>query len=108
MKQIVWLSVTVFIMALTSTRAADAKENWEKNCLKCHGADGKGQTKLGKKAEVKDLTDPKIQASFTDEKAFKAIKEGIKEGNKIKMQPVTNLTDEDIKALVSYLRSFKK
>ncbi len=108
MKKIILLTVVAFIVALTTTRAADAKENWEKNCLKCHGPDGKGQTKLGKKAQVKDLTDPKVQGAFTDEKAFKEIKDGIKDGEKIKMQPVTNLTDEDIKALVSYLRSFKK
>jgi cytochrome c6 len=108
MKKIILLTVAAFIVALTSTRAADAKENWEKNCLKCHGPDGKGQTKLGKKAQVKDLTDPKVQGSLTDEKAFKSIKDGIKDGEKVKMQPVTNLTDDDIKALVSYLRSFKK
>jgi len=71
MKKPILLAVAVFITAMTSGRAADAKENWEKNCLKCHGADGKGDTKLGKKAGVKDLTDPKVQAGFTDEKAFK-------------------------------------
>lgn len=84
------------------------KENWDKQCLKCHGPDGKGQTKLGKKSEVKDLTDPKVQAAFTDEKAFKSIKEGLKDGDKTKMKPAEKITDEEIKALVAYVRTFKK
>ena len=52
--------------------------------------------------------DPKVQALFTDEKAFAAIKEGVKEGDKSKMKPAEKLTDEEIKALVSYVRTLKK
>jgi cytochrome c553 len=89
-------------------RAADAKENWEKHCQKCHGEDGKGQTKMGAKAGVKDLTDAKVQGEFTDDKAFKAIKEGIKDGDKTKMKPAEGLSDDEIKALVAKTRSFKK
>ena len=107
MKKPILLAVAVFIAAMTSGRAADAKENWEKNCLKCHGADGKGDTKLGKKAGVKDLTDPKVQAGFTDEKAFKAVKEGVKDGDKVKMMPAEKLTDDEIKALVAFVRALK-
>jgi cytochrome c553 len=88
--------------------AGDAKENWEKACAKCHGSDGKGDTKLGKKSEVKDLTDAKVRASFTDEKAFKSVKEGIKEGEKIKMKPAEGLSDDEIKALVAHVRTLKK
>ena len=29
--------------ACLSARAADAQENWDKSCAKCHGADGTGQ-----------------------------------------------------------------
>jgi cytochrome c553 len=98
------------LVALTTvaTHAADAKENWEKMCAKCHGADGKGDTKMGKKLDIKDLTAAKNQSALTDEKAFKAIKEGIKDGDKTKMKPAENLTDADIKALVAQVRSFKK
>ena len=89
--------------------AADAKENWEKHCAKCHGPDGKGDTKMGKKAGAKDYTDPKVQAAVTDEAAFKAIKEGLKDKEgKVAMKPVENLTDEEIKALVAHMRKFKK
>src|SRR3954471_12531800 len=95
-------------LAALPTRAADAKETWEKACTKCHGPSGKGDTKMGKKLDLKDLSDAKVQASFTDEKAFKSIKEGIKDGDKTKMKPAENLSDADIKGLVTLVRTFKK
>jgi len=88
--------------------AADPNETWEKNCAKCHGADGAGQTKMGAKIGVKDFTDPKYQATFTDEKAVAAIKEGVKEGEKVRMKPLEGATDADAKALVAKVRGFKK
>lgn len=89
-------------------QAADAKANYEKHCAKCHGADGKGQTKMGKKLKAKDYTDAKVQAEFKDDADFKAIKEGMKEGGKEVMKPSEGLSDEEIKALVSFMRTFKK
>jgi cytochrome c553 len=89
--------------------AADAKDNWTKNCAKCHGAEGKGDTAMGKKSGAKDYTDAKVQAEFTDEQAFKAIKEGVKVEDKKKMDPYgEKLSDDEIKALVAYIRAFKK
>jgi cytochrome c553 len=54
--------------------AADAKANWDKECAKCHGADGKGQTKMGKQSGAKDYSDPKVQAEMDDVKAALRIK----------------------------------
>ena len=89
--------------------AADVKENWEKNCQKCHGADGKGNTKMGRQSGVKDYNDPKVQEELKDENAIKIIKEGIVEKDKKKMDPYKDkLTDEEIKALIAYIRAFKK
>ena len=34
--------------------AAPVAENWENHCAKCHGADGSGNTKIGKKLKLKD------------------------------------------------------
>jgi cytochrome c553 len=102
--------LTTLALAATAAAvsAADADANWEKSCQKCHGKDGKGQTPMGKKLELKDLTDAKYQDSFTDEKAFKAIKEGIKDGDKTKMKPAEGMSDDDIKALVAKVRAYKK
>jgi len=104
------LSVLIFAAAgLISASAADAKDNWEKVCGKCHGPDGKGDTKMGQKLGIKDLTDAKLQADLKDDQAFKSIKEGIKDSEgKIKMKPAENISDDEIKALVQYVRTLKK
>src|ERR1039458_4269537 len=102
-----YLTILALAAGTAALTAADANANWEKSCQKCHGADGKGDTKMGKKLEVKDLTDAKNQAAFTDAEATKAIKEGIKDGDKTKMKPAEGLSDEEIKALVAKVRSFK-
>ena len=89
--------------------AADAKDNWTKHCAKCHGADGKGETKMGRQAGAKDYTDAKVQAELKDDKAFKVIKEGLNENGKKKMDPYAEkLSDDEIKALVAHVRGFKK
>lgn len=106
-RTIVFLALCVFAAAATA-RAADVKETWEKQCAKCHGPDGKGDTKMGKKLEVKDYTDAKVQASMKDEEMTKTIKEGKKDGDKTKMKAFTDLSDAEVKALVAYTRSFKK
>jgi cytochrome c553 len=104
------LALALAVLALTgiTASAADAKANWEKHCAKCHGTDGKGDTKLGKKSEVKDMTDATYHAQLKDDKAFKSVKEGIKEGEKIRMKPAEGLSDDEIKALVAHVRTFKK
>ena len=109
MKTIIILSISILIAAQLSARAADAKTNWANNCAQCHGAAGKGDTKMGKMLNAADLTDPKKQASFTDAQAAAAIKDGIKQNGKTAMKAFGGkLTDDEIKALVAYVRSLKK
>ena len=60
MKKIVILAAISGLMAATTAVAADAKDNWAKTCVKCHGEDGEGQTKMGQKVGVKDFTDAKV------------------------------------------------
>jgi cytochrome c553 len=102
------LGAAVLTCLLASASAAEPKEIWEKTCTKCHGPDGKGATKIGKVLGIKDFTDAQYQATLKDETMAKAIKEGIKDGDKTKMKPAEGLTDEDIKAMVAYVRAFKK
>jgi cytochrome c553 len=95
--------------SMISVFGADAAGNWSEHCAKCHGDDGKGNTKMGKKLSIADLTDAKTQASFTDEQAMKAIKEGVKDKDgKQSMKPIEGLTDADIKALIPLVRGLKK
>jgi cytochrome c553 len=111
MKNIAKISILSVVLMATATTvlAADAKANWEKHCAKCHGVDGKGQTKMGKQAGAKDYTDPKVQAEIKDDSAFKAIKEGLKVNGKEAMKPSSDkLSDDEIKALVAHVRTFGK
>lgn len=103
-----FIAVFVAASALTAS-AADVQALWGQHCASCHGKDGKGQTKAGKKAGVKDQTDAAYQTGLTDEKMFKAVKEGLKEDGKEKMKPFAEkLKDDEIKSLVAHVRSFKK
>lgn len=93
----------------TASLAAPVAENWENHCTKCHGDDGKGQTKVGKKLKLKDYTDAKVQAEMKDEDMIKAIAEGINDAaGKEKMKAYKDeLSAEEIKDLVAYIRKFK-
>ena len=103
------LIIGMMMATAISVSAADAKANYEKDCAKCHGSDGKGDTKMGKKSGAKDYTDAKVQGDLKDEAAFKAIKEGLKDKDgKVVMKPSEGLSDDDIKALVAHMRVFKK
>jgi cytochrome c553 len=108
MKKLIPLFVALFaIPAICS--AADGKALYEKECAKCHGTDGKGETKMGAKVGAKNYTDAKVQDAVTDEAAFKAVKEGYKDKEgKVIMKATAGVSDEDIKAMVAYMRKFKK
>ncbi|MCI0744325.1 MAG: c-type cytochrome [Verrucomicrobia subdivision 3 bacterium] len=102
--------LAVLVLSGNSALAAEVGENWTKHCASCHGKEGKGDTKAGKKADAKDLTDPKYQASFTDEQMFKQIKDGMKDAKgKEKMKPFGGiLSDDEINALVKHVRGLKQ
>ena len=106
-KMIVVASLLAGVAGWTAA-AGDVQQNWDKDCAMCHGKDGKGQTTIGRKLQIKDFTDAKAQASFTDADAAKAIKEGITQDGKLKMKAFGDkLSEDEIKALVAHVRSFK-
>jgi cytochrome c553 len=109
MKKIFAVVVMLGFAAGLSVKAADAKTNWDTLCGKCHGEDGKGQTKMGQKLSVKDFSDAKVQADLKDDAAAKVIKEGKKDADgKTLMKPFDTLSDDEVKALVAHVRAFKK
>jgi mono/diheme cytochrome c family protein len=110
MKKMIVLSVAVGFAAVLTANAGDAKEIYAKDCAKCHGEDGKGQTKMGQKIGAKDWADAKVQAELNDDGMAKAIKEGIRDADgKLKMKAYgETISDEEIKGLVQVVRSFKK
>ena len=109
MKKIAMLAMSLFIGSAGYMWAADAAANWAANCVQCHGKTGTADTPMGKKLSAKDLTDPKVQAAFTDAHAAESIKTGVKENGKVTMKAFGDkLSDADIKALVAYVRTLKK
>jgi cytochrome c553 len=109
MKKILLVMLAISATALLSASAGDAKELYDKGCAKCHGKEGKGDTKMGQKNGCKDYSTAKVQDAMTDDAAFKAIKEGVKDkDSKVLMKPSEDLSDADIKAIVAYMRTFKK
>jgi cytochrome c6 len=108
MKKSIIVAAVISVLAAWTVQAEDSKALYEKECQKCHGEDGKGQTKTGKKLGAKDYTDPKVQEELKDDAAVKSIKEGLKKDDKTLMKPAEGLTDDQIKGLVAYMRAFKK
>ena len=103
------LSIAAMALATWSARAGDAKALYDQSCAKCHGAEGKGDTKIGQKLGVKDYSDAKVQDALKDDVAFKSIKEGLKDKDgKSVIKAADGIADDDIKALVAYMRTFKK
>jgi cytochrome c6 len=103
-------ALAVGLLALAALgRAAPAAENWENLCAKCHGADGKGQTKAGKKLSVKDYTDAKVQAEMKDADMEKTILDGVTDkAGKEKMKAYKEeISAAEAKELVAYIRKLK-
>lgn len=109
MKTTHYIMVAMLAGSAFVARGADAKANWGEHCAKCHGDDGRGDTKQGKKLSIASLADPKVQAKFTDDEAFKSMKQGVKDDKgKVRMKAIEGLSDAEMKALVPFVRALKK
>jgi mono/diheme cytochrome c family protein len=101
-RTVVMALALVFAAAMTCSGQSDAASLYKAKCQVCHGADGKGDTTMGKKLGAKDFHSPEV-AKQSDADLFKITKEG-----KDKMPPYDKkLTDDQIKDLVKYIRSLK-
>jgi len=87
-----------------SSTAVDAKAIFDDKCAKCHGKDGRAKTFRGKLIHARDLTDAGWQSSVTDERLFNSISNGRNKMPDFKKK----LSEEQIDALVAYVRRFKQ
>lgn len=109
MKMTKMLIVAAALALPVSIASADVEAVYKKNCASCHGADGSGNTRMGKKAGARDYRDAKVQASFSDAEALAAIKDGVKKDGKEVMKGYSSkVSDAEAKELVKYIRAFKK
>jgi cbb3-type cytochrome c oxidase subunit III len=100
-------AVGVFLFAFSlglhaGPKPDDGADLFKQKCSMCHGEDGKGYPAL----KTPDFTDPKVQASLTDDE----MTEVIKNGKKGTAMPAfgDKLSDDQIKSLIAYIRSLAK
>ena len=99
--------ITIMSAALLLASPAafgDAAALYAKSCASCHAKDGTGNTKMGKKSGARDYTTAEGQ-KWSDAEGVKAILEG---KEKMKGYKEKGVTEADAKALVAYIRAFKK
>lgn len=102
------LTSASLLLATGVASAAPAADNWDNLCASCHGADGKAQTKTGKKLKLRDYTEAKVQAELKDADMIKATADGVIVDGKEKMKGYkTELSADEIKDLVAHIRKFK-
>lgn len=100
--RIVAATALLALAAVTASSAQDAATLYKGKCQVCHGADGKGDTAMGKKLEIKDFHAADV-AKLSDAELFDITKKG-----KNKMPAYDGrLTDSQIKDLVKYIRGLK-
>lgn len=95
--------------AASSLAADEVPAIWKARCASCHGLDGRADTRLGRKLKIRSLTDPAVQAEFKDEHVPMAIHDGVVDHRgKVRMKPIKDLPESEVKALVAYIRSLKQ
>ena len=106
------LSLRYSAAAAEDADLAKARENYQRYCVKCHGESGKGDGPGAAMLNPKprDYTDCKTMQAKKDDELFKVIKDGGDSvGLSADMQPFGgNLSDDEIHALVKYIRGFCK
>jgi cytochrome c6 len=97
------LCVAFGVLALPARGQGGGEALYKSRCAACHGADGKGQTSMGKANGIRDLGSADVQSQSDDAIA------GIISGGKGKMPAYgKSLKADQIKDLVAYIRTLKK
>ena len=92
------LAAVILIAALPAF--ADGAAVYKAKCGACHGADGSGQTPVGKNMKMRDLRSPEVQKQ-TDIELTKVIS-----GGKGKMPAFgQKLTTAEIGSIIAYIRT---
>jgi cytochrome c6 len=94
--------VALFALISTTAFASDGAALYKAKCVSCHGADGSGNTPVGKNMKVRDLRSDGVQKQ-TDIELTKVIS-----GGKGKMPPYgKQLSNTDIAAIIAHIRTLK-
>ena len=102
--------IILCILSPVAAMAASPRENWDNHCAKCHGENGDGRTKTGTQRWIKDYTDPKVQAEFSDSGLLKNLLLGIRSDDGKERMPAfkDKLPVNEAKDLIALIRSFRR
>ena len=87
------------------SRAAQARALFGEKCARCHGADGRGRTKLGEMLSAPDFTDERFWA---EEKSERRLANSIAGGRGEMPAFAKKLSKREISGLADHVRSFRK
>ena len=91
------------VVAQGNGKASAGAGIFKSKCVLCHGADGAGNTPLGKQLQAANLRSKEVQ-KLSDPELHKAVHDG-----QANMPPFgEQLTDDEIGQVVQYLRQFGK
>ena len=109
MKKAVVITIALFILALALPviAAEDGAAVFAGKCAACHGKTGAADTSIGKSKGIKDLGSPDVQ-KLTDEELINMIANGGEKKTPGHNFKTKGLTDDQVKALVTFIRTLKK
>jgi len=111
MKRGTLLTAVIFAAAAAAVAAPPKEEPGKtlfvENCMLCHGEKGTPPP-MAKGLGVADLASADWQASRTDEQIRKVISDGSEKPNTLMRAFKNELSEEDIAALVKYVRALGK
>ncbi len=93
------------VSATSSRQGAKPEALFRRNCSRCHGTDGRGQTTLGKLFNPPDFTDNEWWARHSNTRELITI---ITHGKKNMPAFGKKLTRSQITSLGNYMQSFKR
>jgi len=97
------LAVLGLFLAAVPARAQDAAGLYKSKCAACHGADGSGNTAVGKSMKLRDLRSADVQKQTGEE-----LTAMITNGKGAMPAYKDKLTSDQIKQLVEFIRQLAK
>ncbi len=101
--------VLVLLLASGAARASETENLFSDKCANCHGDDGRGRTRMGRKFHAPDFTRKGWQGRTTNRQMRSAILHGITVNGQRRMPGWQGkLAPDQIDALVGYVRRFAR
>ena len=95
---------TVFGEGNSEAALSDAATLYSRQCVSCHGRDGRGRTRRGRQTHARDMTNASWQDDVSDERLFNSINNGRGKMPSFRKK----ISENDIDALVAHVRRVRR